>query len=123
MGGCPKKKTSHSKSWTEVPNTEYKDDEVDVMVKEIKKAWKKPCKDHTIIQDLMQKTYSRRRTAILVDIQRINYMITEFPPLQNMLYMSKIMFLGYFSHISVSILTTLVFSERHHTKYSNLLYG
>jgi len=58
------------------------------MVLEIKKEWKKTRKDHGKIQGLMGKTYVRRRELVLVETLPLGEIIKEFPPLQNMLYVS-----------------------------------
>lgn len=72
-GGRPSGK--ERKCWELVPEETQSSEEVDDMVKEIKKEWKKSKKDHGRLSELMAKTYARRRELVLVEVQPLGEVI------------------------------------------------
>ena len=71
-----------------VPEQVETDEVVESCIAQIKKEWKKSKKNHDEIKKLMAKTYEKRRSMVLKEIQPIVNVINIFPPLQNLLYVS-----------------------------------
>jgi hypothetical protein len=75
-------------SWTEVPTANEMESDVGELMKDIKKDWKQPKRNHGKIKEMMERTYAKRREMVLVDVQPLKDIVNSFPPLQNMLYVS-----------------------------------
>ena len=74
--------------WTMLPEQVEADDVQDLCIAQIKKEWKKSKKNHDELKKLMGRTYQKRRAMVLKEVQPIVNVISVFPPLQNLFYVS-----------------------------------
>ena len=72
--------------WTMLPEQVETEDVLDLCTARIKKEWKKSKKNHDELKRLMARTYEKRRSMVLKEVQPIVNIISVFPPLQNLLY-------------------------------------
>lgn len=85
--GRPKKAKSFI--WTLVPEQLEDEDRVESAIEEIKHECKRGRKmQHDKLNQLMEITYAKRRSMILHETTSIKGIFDEFPPLQNMVYVS-----------------------------------
>ena len=75
--------------WTVVPEIDQPEEDVAKAITKIKKEWQRTKKDHGKIQELMKKSYGKRRALVLNEVKQIVEILEMFPPLKNLLYVSS----------------------------------